>query len=66
MWKETSLVQKARRLAGCFNCIVRKSRGRNDVDNRGGYMIVNRDTGFPVFGFWHELSPEALIEYFTT
>jgi hypothetical protein len=29
------------------------------------YMIVDATTGFPVFGFWYELSPEAVIEYFS-
>jgi hypothetical protein len=26
-------------------------------------MLVDRDTGFPVFGFWYELSREAVIEH---
>ena len=33
------------------------------LDNRGGYMLVDRDTGLPVFGFQCELLPEAVIEY---
>jgi hypothetical protein len=28
-------------------------------------MLVDPSTGFPVFGFWYELSPEAVIEYCT-
>jgi hypothetical protein len=66
MQSEKNLDQLIRRLARRSGCIVRKSRSKNVAENRGGYMILDSTTAFPVFGFWFELSPEAVIEYFTT
>jgi hypothetical protein len=60
---EKTLDQRARRAARCGGLRPRKSRSRNVLENRGGYMLVDRDTGFPVLGFQYELTPEAIVEY---
>src|SRR5258706_113459 len=58
--------QRARRKALRAGYRALKSRSRNTFENRGGYMLVDRDTGFPTFGFQFELSPEAVLEYCAT
>ena len=60
---EKTLDQKVRRTAHRVGRAARKSRSKNVLDNRGGYMLVDRDTGFPVAGFKYDLSPDEAIEY---
>jgi hypothetical protein len=50
--------QRTRREARRVGLLARRSRSKNVLDNRGGYMLVDRDTGFPVAGFKYDLSAE--------
>jgi hypothetical protein len=60
---ERAYDQRVRRAVRRAGYLARKSRSKNPLENNGGYMIVDPHTGFPIFGFWYELSPEAAIEY---
>lgn len=62
---EDALDQKARRIARRAGWLARKSRSKNAAENRGGFLIIDPRTGFPVAGFHYELSAEAVIEYCT-
>jgi hypothetical protein len=63
---EKNIEQRARRKALRTGYRALKSRSRNTFENRGGYMLVDRDTGFPIAGFYFDLSPEAVIAYCAT
>lgn len=62
---EDALDQNARRTARRAGWLVRKSRSKNAAENRGGFMIIDPRTGFPVAGFCYELSAESVMEYCT-
>jgi hypothetical protein len=61
---ENGLEQRARRAARRIGLLARKSRWRaHTVDNRGGFMLVNPRTSYPVKGLRFDLSAEDVIRF---
>jgi hypothetical protein len=54
--------QRARRVARQAGYLARKSKSRNPF-YRGGFMLIDPSTNFPVAGFDYSLSAEAVIDY---
>jgi hypothetical protein len=60
---EMKLEQPARRVARRVGLLARKSRKHVDVDNRGGFMLVDPKTNGVVFASRYEMTPVEVIEY---
>jgi len=54
---------RARRAAKSCGLVARKCRRRHPLDNRGGFILVDPSTGFPVVGFYYDLNAEGVIDY---
>ena len=61
---EKRLEAQARRLARRAGYIARKSNWRRDsIDNFGGFMLVDVETGGAIAGSRFDLTAEAVIEW---
>ena len=61
----TSVENRARRTAKSVGLIARKSRRYDPINNVGGFMLVDSDTGFPVAGFRYDMTAREVIKYCT-
>ncbi|MFM0272379.1 hypothetical protein PQQ59_17455 [Paraburkholderia aspalathi] len=64
--KEKALEARARRAAKAAGFFATKSRARTlTLENHGGFQIRDAFSGFPVGGFWFELSAQDVIAFCT-
>lgn len=61
--EQARLDSKARRVAKRAGFIARKSRSAYSSWNRGGYMLVDTNTGNIIAGAYFELSAEDVIAF---
>jgi hypothetical protein len=54
--------QRARRIARQAGYVARKSKSRNPF-YRGGFMLIDPRTNFPVAGFDYSLSAQGVIDF---
>lgn len=60
---DRALEQRARRAARRAGFLMVKSRARESMNNRGGYMLVNKATNIVEWGEHFELSDQQVIDY---
>ena len=61
---ESARESRARRAARRHGWVASKTRWRKDsFDNQGGFMILDSNTRFPVFGERYGLTADDVIEF---
>lgn len=60
---EKALEARARRIAKANGFIATKTRRSGTFEFRGGFQILDAFSGFPVLGWYHELTAQDVIDF---
>ena len=55
--------QRARRNARRAGYVALKSRSKNSLVNRGGFLLIDANSGFPIAEFHHDMSADEVIDF---